>query len=148
MHADNQRGMMGSPATRTEGMIMGSWSDFFSELSEEGPKYNALERSRPELLKPETPGEHVWTLLATYRVSTSALQDAGSGPLIMDGENLAGAEIGCWVCATRWAERQDDRVCPGSPTEQILKAMTQLIMAERCKGCESPLCPDCRERAA
>src|SRR5690606_26977142 len=102
-------------------------------INSTGPRYSAAQ-TRPRLLQPDRPGEHVWVLMATYRVSTEYLT-SGDGPMYIDAENLALAEIGCWVCATHWNDRQDDRVCPGNPQEQLMKALTDM-MIPRCPGCE------------
>jgi hypothetical protein len=111
------------------------------------PHYNALSSARPQLLEGE-PGEHVWVLMAVYRVDTTRLVTK-TDPLIMDGENLASAEVGCWVCGTHWSERRDDRECPGSPAEQLKRALLNMLTCPPpCTGCDSPLCPDCGGKAA
>jgi len=109
------------------------------------PHYSAAQ-TRPQLLEPNPPGEHVWVLMATYRLSTEYLT-SGDGPMYIDAENLAMAEVGCWVCATHWNDRQDDRICPGNPQAKLMEALTDILLP-RCEGCDSPLCPDCRDGAA
>lgn len=70
---------------------------------------------RPELLRPDRLGEHVWVAVAAYRVSPEALRVASAQGVHLDRENLASVEVGCYVCEQPWAARLAYRQCPGEP---------------------------------
>lgn len=73
---------------------------------------------RGDLLEPASPGEHVWTAMAQYRVDAEALRVSKSGagaPFHLDKENLIGIVIGCYVCEQPYSNRLSYRRCPGEP---------------------------------
>ena len=75
-----------------------------------------ISRARPGLLEPRKPGEHVWILAAIHRVSADEIGGwRGDSPLFLDAENLASAELGCYICEQEWTAEIALKPCPGEP---------------------------------
>lgn len=70
---------------------------------------------RDELLCPDRVGEHVWMAMACFRVTAASLRGKGTDQIMLDRENLATIEVGCYVCEQPWSERISYRGCPGHP---------------------------------
>ena len=71
-------------------------------------------------LDEHAPGEHVWIVAATYRVSEREIRhnlaDPKGAPILLDRESLAYASpAGCWVCEQLYTPALAARPCPGEP---------------------------------
>jgi hypothetical protein len=75
--------------------------------------------SRPELLVPARPGEHVWIAAAAYVLAAERIRGRLTDHVLLDSENLAELTIGCYVCEQPWSERLSYRRCPGEPPGEV-----------------------------
>jgi hypothetical protein len=79
--------------------------------------YATPARPRGDLLKQSRPGEHVWIAAAVFRMDGKGLTEtvrAGGQP-VLDRENLATIEVGCYICEQAFEPRLVHRRCPGAP---------------------------------
>ena len=82
-------------------------------MSPEAILYSS-QRARPELLDPQH-GEHVWAVVAVFRVSAETLRSGEHAHL--DAESLAQTTVVCFVCEQPYEERLTYRKCPGEPDD-------------------------------
>lgn len=102
------------------------------------PTHYPISAARPELLAPARPGEHVWVLMAAYRLTPDVVDAcrghvAGTGPapVPVEPETLANADVGCWTCGTRMEHAHlIDTPCPG-PSPAITAILDQLSAQDR-----------------
>lgn len=73
--------------------------------------YEAQRQQNMALLEQKTPGSHVWTALAIFRIDPKTLRR--DGPVHMDRENLATIELGCFICEQPYDDATAARPCPG-----------------------------------
>jgi len=60
--------------------------------------------------------EHLWVAIASYALSDATVKGIATGePASLDVENLAGVQIGCYVCEQALDRRLVGRRCPGEP---------------------------------
>jgi hypothetical protein len=78
---------------------------------------------RGDRLEPDAPGEHVWTVMAAFRVSADAVErnlaDRAdrSNMLLLDYEALAYVTpVGCFTCEQVYTSETAYAPCPGDPT--------------------------------
>lgn len=68
------------------------------------------------------PGEHLWTLIVSYRVSddaVKALRDGKDPEMMLDHENLISVDgPGCYKCELPFSRRLSFRRCTGSMEPQ------------------------------
>jgi hypothetical protein len=89
-----------------------------------GLAYQVHHHERPDLYRGErldqhAPGEHVWIINATFRVTEQAVLDSQNpaAPALLDRENLALVTgPGCWVCEEPYTTTLAALPCPGEPS--------------------------------
>jgi hypothetical protein len=92
-------------------------------ITSTGQVFNPAERQNESLLQQTRPGEHVWILAVSYRISPENLRRGMDGlePVMMDTENIAFVTAGCFVCEVAYEKRLTFRKCPGEPPSSILR---------------------------
>lgn len=61
-----------------------------------------------------TPGEHLWVVLAGWRVNPATFRP--DQPVHLDTENLVHiSSPGCYVCEEPWSWAVASKPCPGEP---------------------------------
>lgn len=82
-------------------------------------RYNAAESVKPELLEPKN-GEHVWVTIVGFVHDAETIRQAYRGEqVLMDMENIATMEVGCFVCEESFSERLSYRKCTGEPVTPL-----------------------------
>jgi hypothetical protein len=84
-------------------------------VSTEPIRFATPSRPRLDLLEPAR-DEHVWVVVAAYRVSLETLRAAQGEQMHLDRENLATIEVGCFICEQGYSERLSYRKCSGEPS--------------------------------
>ena len=118
-------------------------------VTETGQTFNPGSVAKPRLLKPKSPGEHVWMVGVTYVLSTEDIRRGMDGlePVLMDTENIATFMVGCYVCEVQYEKRLTFRKCPGEPSPSIRDNRPHsracgIAMHEHGPQC-NPNCPTC-----
>lgn len=80
-------------------------------------QYATPARPRVDLLEQPREGEHVWVAMAVFRMDGKGLAEAAlrDGQPVLDRENLATIEVGCYICEQQFEPRLVHRRCPGEP---------------------------------
>lgn len=96
----------------TEPGAIPTWgTGHMAEVSAERHKA-ARERFDREVAFGQAAGKHVWVAIATFLVQPEQFT-SGDGPGYLDGENLGGVYLGCYVCEEPYDPRMQHRRCRG-----------------------------------
>jgi hypothetical protein len=67
------------------------------------------------LKQADKPGEHLWVVLAAWRVADPRAVRNGQGPILLDAETLVSLNgCGCFKCEEPFSNRLARRPCRGS----------------------------------